>query len=126
MPDAQPHAVEDAAEALLVLLLAHGASQVFLNPGTDTFPIQEAWARRRERGLDTPEAVMCLHEHTAVSAAHGCFLGSGQPQSVMVHVEHGRCAVVDAVLAPIGAAREPSGAARELSRPAHEPLGATR
>lgn len=87
MPHVQP--IEDAAEALLVLLLAHGARQVFINPGTDTFPIQEAWARRRERGLETPEPVMCLHEHTAVAAAHGYFLGTRQPQAVLVHVDAG-------------------------------------
>ena len=85
----QLEAVQDAAEAFLVLLLAHGARQVFINPGTDTFPLQEAWARRRERGLASPEPVMCLHEHTAVSAAHGFFLGSGQPQAVLVHVDAG-------------------------------------
>jgi acetolactate synthase-1/2/3 large subunit len=81
--------VQDAAEAFLVLLLAHGAQHVFINPGTDTFPIQEAWARRREHGLDSPNAVMCLHEHTAIAAAHGYFLGSGQPQAVLVHVDAG-------------------------------------
>jgi acetolactate synthase-1/2/3 large subunit len=81
--------VQDAAEAFLVLLLAHGAQHVFINPGTDTFPIQEAWARRREAGLDSPNPVMCLHEHTAISAAHGFFLGSGQPQAVLVHVDAG-------------------------------------
>src|SRR5437763_9025799 len=87
MPQVQP--IEDAAEALLVLLLAQGARQVSITPGTDTFPIQEAWARRRERGLETPEPVMCLHEHTAVAAAHGYFLGTRQPQAVLVHVDAG-------------------------------------
>jgi acetolactate synthase I/II/III large subunit len=87
MPHAEP--VQDAAEALLVLLQAHGARQVFINPGTDTFPIQEAWARRKERGQPAPEPIMCLHEHTAVAAAHGYFLGSRQPQAVLVHVDAG-------------------------------------
>jgi acetolactate synthase-1/2/3 large subunit len=80
---------ELAAEALLALLLAHGSRYVFINPGTDTFPIQEAWARRREQQLDSPVPIMCLHEHTAVSAAHGYFLASGQPQTVIVHVDAG-------------------------------------
>src|SRR5919199_538360 len=79
-----------AAEALLVLLLANGSQKVFINPGTDTFPIQEAWARRLQAGLPVPQPVMCLHEHTAVSAAHGYFLASGgQPQTVIVHVDAG-------------------------------------
>jgi acetolactate synthase-1/2/3 large subunit len=80
---------EQAAEALLALLLAHGSRFVFINPGTDTFPIQEAWARRREQQLDSPIPIMCLHEHTAVSAAHGYFLATGQPQTVIVHVDAG-------------------------------------
>lgn len=79
----------DAAEAFLALILAHGSRYVFVNPGTDTFPIQEAWARRREQGLPSPEPVMCLHEHTAASAAHGYYLASQQPQTVLVHVDAG-------------------------------------
>jgi acetolactate synthase-1/2/3 large subunit len=80
---------EQAAEALLALLLAHGSDYVFINPGTDTFPIQEAWARRREQQLESPAPIMCLHEHTAVSAAHGYFLATHQPQTVIVHVDAG-------------------------------------
>jgi acetolactate synthase I/II/III large subunit len=80
---------EQAAEAFLVLLLAHGSQYAFINPGTDTFPLQEAWARRKERGQPSPVPVMCLHEHTAVSAAHGYFLATGQPQTVIVHVDAG-------------------------------------
>jgi acetolactate synthase-1/2/3 large subunit len=80
---------DQAAEAFLALLLAHGSRYAFINPGTDTFPIQEAWAKRGELGLPSPQPVMCLHEHTAVSAAHGYFLASNQPQTVIVHVDAG-------------------------------------
>lgn len=83
------HSFDEAAEAFLVLLLMHGSDAVFINPGTDTFPVQEAWARRREQGLPSPRPVMCLHEHTAVSAAHGYFLATGRPQTVLVHVDAG-------------------------------------
>jgi len=80
---------EQAAEAFLALLWAHGSRYVFINPGTDTFPLQEAWARRREQDQPSPTPIMCIHEHTAVSAAHGYFLASGQPQTVVVHVDAG-------------------------------------
>jgi acetolactate synthase-1/2/3 large subunit len=80
---------DEAAEAFLALVLAHGSRKIFVNPGTDTFPIQEAWARRRERGTPSPDPVMCLHEHTAISAAHGYFAASGAPQTVLVHVDAG-------------------------------------
>lgn len=88
-PGQPTRSFDEAAEAFLALLLAHGSRTVFINPGTDTFPIQEAWARRRERGLESPEPVLCLHEHTAVSAAHGYYIASGQPQTVLVHVDAG-------------------------------------
>jgi len=89
LADQDTASFDDAAEAFLALLLAHGSRKVFINPGTDTFPLQEAWARRRERRLASPDPVMCLHEHTAVAAAHGYYLASGQPQTVIVHVDAG-------------------------------------
>lgn len=85
----EPLRFEEAAEAFLALLLAHGSRYVFINPGTDTFPLQEAWARLRERGEPHPEPVMCLHEQTALAAAHGYFLASGAPQTAIVHVDAG-------------------------------------
>jgi acetolactate synthase I/II/III large subunit len=80
---------DQAADAFLALLLAHGSKYVFINPGTDTFPLQEAWARSRASHTDRPTPVMCLHEHTAVSAAHGYFLATNKPQTVIVHVDAG-------------------------------------
>lgn len=78
-----------AAEALLVLFHALGSEKSFVNPGTDIFPFQEAWASRRERGLQCPDPVICTHEFTAVSAAHGYYLVTGRPQTVLVHVDAG-------------------------------------
>jgi acetolactate synthase I/II/III large subunit len=77
------------AEAVLALYAAHGVEYIFINPGTDTFPLQEAYARRIEQGLPCPQAVMCIHEHVAVSAAHGYYLATGRPQVVQVHVDLG-------------------------------------
>jgi acetolactate synthase-1/2/3 large subunit len=83
------HSFDTAAEALLALFLALGSDKSFVNPGTDVFPLQEAWASRRERGVPSPEPVMCTHEFTAVSAAHGYYLLTGRPQAVFVHVDAG-------------------------------------
>lgn len=77
------------AEAFLELAYAHGSDVAFVNPGTDTYPFQEAWASRRERGLAGPRPIMCTHEFTAVSAAHGYYLVTGRPQAVFVHVDAG-------------------------------------
>ena len=79
----------ETAEAVLALYAAHGVDYIFINPGTDTFPLQEAYARRMDQGLPCPQAVMCIHEHVAVSAAHGYFLATGRPQVVQVHVDLG-------------------------------------
>jgi len=66
---------DQVADAFLELIAAHGSDKAFVNPGTDTYPLQEAWARRKERGLEQPEAVLCTHEFTAVSAAHDTVSG---------------------------------------------------
>jgi acetolactate synthase I/II/III large subunit len=79
----------NGAEALLALFRALGSERAFVNPGTDVFPLQEAWASREERALPSPDPVMCAHEFTAVSAAHGYYLMTGRPQSVFVHVDAG-------------------------------------
>src|SRR5205085_7069820 len=79
----------ETAEAVLALYAAHGVDYIFINPGTDTFPLQEAYARRMEQGLPCPQAVMCIHEHVAVSAAHGYYLATRRPQVVQVHVDLG-------------------------------------
>jgi acetolactate synthase I/II/III large subunit len=80
---------EQVADAFLELIAAHGSDKAFVNPGTDTYPLQEAWARRKEQGLREPEPVLCTHEFTAVSAAHGYYLVTGRPQTVLVHVDAG-------------------------------------
>jgi acetolactate synthase-1/2/3 large subunit len=80
---------DQVADAFLELVAAHGSDKAFVNPGTDSYPLQEAWARRKELGLREPEPVLCTHEFTAVSAAHGYYLVTGRPQLVTVHVDAG-------------------------------------
>ncbi|MBI2919070.1 MAG: thiamine pyrophosphate-requiring protein [Chloroflexi bacterium] len=82
-------AVGEGAEAFVELLTAHGVRYLFLNPGTDTFPVQEAIVKRRALGRTTPEVVVCPHESVALHAAYGYWMVSGQPQAVMVHVDVG-------------------------------------
>lgn len=90
---AAPHARElrdvEIAEAYVEALLAQGVSYLFLNPGTDTFPIQEAIAKRRAQGLPVPTVVLCPFEVPALAAAHGYYAVSGRPQAVLVHVDVG-------------------------------------
>ena len=81
--------VDTGAEAFVALLNANGVGHVFLNPGTDTVPIQEALSKFKALGKRTPEITLCPHEQVAMAAAHGHFMISGKPQVVLVHVDVG-------------------------------------
>lgn len=81
--------VERGAEAFVELLNNNGVEFLFLNSGTDTFPIQEAIAKFADIGRPVPKVVLCPDESTALAAAHGHFMISRKPQVVMVHVDAG-------------------------------------
>jgi len=81
--------VDEGAEAFVELLNANGVEYIFLNPGTDTFPIQEALSKFKTMGKCTPEVILSLHESVGMAAAHGHFMLSGRPQVVLVHVDVG-------------------------------------
>jgi len=77
------------AEAIFQLLVACGVDHVFLNPGTDTAPLQEALVALSADGERVPTLVPCLYENVALAAAHGSFLVTRRPQLVVVHVDVG-------------------------------------
>jgi acetolactate synthase I/II/III large subunit len=79
----------NGAEALIQLLVAHGVQYLFLNPGTDTAPVQEAIVALGSQGHTVPRIVSCLYENVALAAAHGYFCITRQPQAVLVHVDSG-------------------------------------
>ena len=81
--------VDEGAEAFVELLNANDVEYIFLNPGTDTFPIQEALSKFKALGKRTPEVILSLHESVGMAAAHGYFMISRRPQVVMVHVDVG-------------------------------------
>jgi len=97
-PRRAPAAAEPAPTAgdvLLSSLRSHGIEHLFVNPGTDFPPIVEGFARARESGAEVPRAVLVPHENLAVSMAHGAWLMTGAPQSVMVHVNVGTANTVN-------------------------------
>lgn len=79
----------NGAEALIQLLVAHGVEYLFLNPGTDTAPVQEAIVGLAARGHAVPRIISCLYENVALAAAHGYFCITRRPQAVLVHVDSG-------------------------------------
>jgi acetolactate synthase I/II/III large subunit len=82
-------AFTDAAAELVATLADEGVQHLFINPGTDTAPVQEALAAARTAGIPSPRAVLCTHEFIALSSAMGHYFLTGTPQAVMVHVDAG-------------------------------------
>src|SRR5208283_2567641 len=78
-----------AAEHLLLLLSAYGVEHLFLNPGTDSAPIQEAVLALSSVGAAIPKVVGSTFESVALAADHGYFEVTGRPQAVFVHVDAG-------------------------------------
>ena len=77
------------AEHLLLLLGAYGVEHLFLNPGTDSAPVQEAALALAEAGAPIPAVVGSTFESVALAVAHGYFEVTGRPQCVFVHVDAG-------------------------------------
>jgi acetolactate synthase-1/2/3 large subunit len=77
------------AELFLRTLQDRGVRFIFMNPGTDTFPVQEAYAKLRAAGEPLPDLLMCPFENLASSAAQGTYLATGRAQVAFVHVDVG-------------------------------------
>jgi thiamine pyrophosphate-dependent acetolactate synthase large subunit-like protein len=76
-----PPGPAEAADAYVEALITNGVEVLYLNPGTDTFPIQEAMARLAAQGRPIPQVVLCPHEGVALAAAHGYYAATGRPQA---------------------------------------------
>jgi len=81
--------VEDGAEAFVEMLNNNGVEYIFLNSGTDVFPILEATQRMMEQERTVPKIILCIDETTAMFAAHGYYQNTGRAQAVLVHVDAG-------------------------------------
>lgn len=77
------------AEHLLGLLGAHGIEHFFLNPGTDSAPLQEAMRTLPEAGVVIPRVHTSSFEAVSLAAAHGYYQATGRPQCLFVHVDVG-------------------------------------
>jgi acetolactate synthase I/II/III large subunit len=81
--------LKTTAEHLVSLLAAHGVEYLFLNPGTDTAPVQEAVYSLAEAGLPAPTVLLSTFESVSLAAAHAYWKMTGRPQAVFVHVDAG-------------------------------------
>ncbi len=90
MDAAGQHAdVRNCAEEILFLLRAQGVDYLFLNPGTDSAPLQEAAAALAGRQIAAPKIVTSSFESVALAAAHGYWQMTRRAQAVFVHVDVG-------------------------------------
>jgi acetolactate synthase I/II/III large subunit len=81
--------LKSTAEHLVYLLGQHGVEYLFLNPGTDTAPVQEAVYTLAEAGLPAPTVLLSTFESVSLAAAHAYYKQTGRPQVVFVHVDAG-------------------------------------
>jgi acetolactate synthase-1/2/3 large subunit len=81
--------LKTTAEHLVYLLGQHGVEYLFLNPGTDTAPVQEAVYALADDGLPAPTVLPSTFESVSLAAAHAYFKLTGRPQAVFVHVDAG-------------------------------------
>jgi len=89
---------EAVVETFLALLKQKGVDYLFINSGTDSAPVAEAYARQPLSRLDFPTPVIGTHENLVVGMAHGYTMVTGQAQAVMVHVSVGAANAVCGVM----------------------------
>ncbi|OYW33433.1 MAG: hypothetical protein B7Z41_05360, partial [Rhizobiales bacterium 12-66-7] len=77
------------AEWFLRGLALHDVDAIFINPGTDTPALQEAYASLTHQQVKLPKLVTCPHEVIACAAAQGAYLTTGRAQVALVHVDVG-------------------------------------
>ncbi|MET7246752.1 thiamine pyrophosphate-requiring protein [Methylobacterium sp. EM32] len=85
------------SSAFLDALVEANVSFIFANVGSDHPALIEAVAEARAAGRAIPQIVTCPNEMVGMSAAHGYWQASGEPQAVVVHVECGTQALAGAV-----------------------------
>ena len=82
-----------------------GIEYIFTNLGSDHPAFIEAFATLNAQGKKSPTIIVCPHEMTALSAAHGHSMITRKPQMVLVHVDVGTqnlgCSVHNAARARI-------------------------
>ena len=89
---------EGVAETFLALLKQKGVDYLFINSGTDSAPMAEAYARQPLSRLDFPTPIIGTHENLVVGMAHGYTMVTGRTQAVMVHVSVGAANAVCGVM----------------------------
>lgn len=124
-----PQAPATTARRLLEEAGRLGVDYIFTNLGSDHPAFIEAFANIDVHGGKMPQIIVCPHEMTALSAAHGYAMRTRRPQMVLVHVDVGTqnlgCsihnaargrvpAIIVAGLSPVSTSGERTGARTEF------------
>ncbi|MPZ15181.1 MAG: thiamine pyrophosphate-requiring protein [Chloroflexi bacterium] len=83
------YGAEEWADALVGAMKLGGIDHLFFVSGSEIGFYQEAVARASTRGWPTPRLVTVLHEGTALNAALGVSMVTGQPSATAAHVDVG-------------------------------------
>lgn len=86
--DVAPRAAS-GADLLLRALVERDIDTLYINPGTDTAPLQRAIEVALAERRPAPRLVLCPHETVALAAAHAHFAVTGKVSAVFVHVDVG-------------------------------------
>jgi len=78
-----------AAQRMIERAACLGIKYIFANLGSDHPAFIEAFAKLSRQGKPMPQIIICPHEMTALSAAHGYAMMTREPQLVLVHVDVG-------------------------------------
>jgi acetolactate synthase-1/2/3 large subunit len=77
------------AQRLIERAAGLGIKYIFANLGSDHPAFIEAFAKLSREDRSMPRVIICPHEMTALSAAHGYSMITREPQLVLVHVDVG-------------------------------------
>ena len=77
------------AQQLMQLVTRLGVDYLFTNLGSDHPAFIEGFAQLKARRAPMPKVIVCPHEMTVLSAAHGYAMITRRPQLVLVHVDVG-------------------------------------
>jgi acetolactate synthase-1/2/3 large subunit len=83
------HSDSTVAQQLMRLARSLGVEYLFTNLGSDHPAFIEGFAQLQARGEPMPKVIVCPHEMTALSAAHGYAMITRRAQLVLVHVDVG-------------------------------------
>lgn len=83
------YAAEEWSDAAVASMKLGGIDHLFFVSGTELAFYQEATAKALDLGRPSPRLITMLHEQTALNAALGSAMVTGQPAATAVHVDVG-------------------------------------